>query len=186
MAAGRRNLGAMTSTYSPGGPPSLQAGPAEPPEPPEPRGLDHGLAMFGYLCLFFTVLFAGFPAFIAVILAYVRRRDADPVTRTHLGFQIRIFWWSFWLTVIGAVLVIAALTFGAAQAVRGLGDLTLPALPAPAGAGRTDGTTALWLGAAGLGAWGWAALWTWLAPVWGALKLAVQAPIGRLPSPGLA
>src|SRR5690606_24269822 len=142
-AARRRNLGAMTSTYSPDTPL-----PSEPP-PSRGRGLDHGLAMFGYLCLFFTVLFAGFPAFIAVVLAYVRRGEADPVTRSHLRFQIRIFWWAFWLTVAGAVLVIAALTLGAVEAVRGLGGgappaLSLPApLPLPGAPSRLDGQAAL-------------------------------------------
>ena len=88
----------MTSVYAPDGAP--RPDPAYDLEPDRPSSLDTGLAMLGYFLLFFTIFFAGVPAFIAVILAYARKGEAAPVTRSHLRYQIRIFWWCFWLTLL--------------------------------------------------------------------------------------
>ena len=145
-----------------------------------PNGLDRNLAMFGYLCLFFTVLFGGLPAFVMVILAYARRGEVDAVTRSHLRFQIKSFWWCFWLTVLGGVALIAAI-------ILGFGEFVHQVAPAAAAwtdrladqSGRPTGAL-VWMTLAGSGALLlWATLWTLFAPLWGGFKLAVGAPIGR-------
>jgi hypothetical protein len=159
--------------------------------------------MFGYLCLFFTVFFAGAPAFVMVILAYARRREADPITRTHLQFQIRTFWWCFWLTILAVAALVAALVIGMAGALGSPAPADAPgletisntqplAMPSEGaweelidGAGRlTDGLQAAPTALVLLGISGVlsvvSVLWTFLASLWGGLKLAVGLPIGRI------
>jgi uncharacterized membrane protein len=152
--------------------------------PREAPTLDRGLAMFGYLCLFFTVLFAGAPAFIAVILAYARKGDADPIGRSHYRFQILTFWSCFSLTVLSAIAGIAALIFGVAglsqhwQPKPSMGTLvswSTSGLTPP-----TDLSPAWILLLSSLGLFALAIAWTWLAPIWGGLKLAAGKPIGRV------
>lgn len=155
----------MTSAY----------GAAEPdfesPPPSRSNPLDRNLAMFGYLCLFFTVLFAGVPAFVMVILAYARQGDADPVARSHLRFQIRTFWWCFLFTLLSAIGLIAAASMGLWHVFAAGAPAHLSNIP----------ISPEWLvGLAAVALGLWAMLWTLIASVWGGFKLAVGAPIGRL------
>lgn len=155
----------MTSSYGALDPDTPPAG------PPRSSPLDRNLAMFGYLCLFFTVLFAGVPAFVMVILAYARQGDVDAVTRSHLRFQIRTFWWCFLFTLLSVIGLIAA-------ASMGLWRVFAAGMPDHLGAIAISPEWLVALAAVALGLW--AILWTLIASVWGALKLAVGAPIGRL------
>ncbi|GGK45828.1 DUF4870 family protein [Salinarimonas ramus] len=60
-----------------------------------------GLIVYGlYLVGFFT----GVSALIGVIIAHVRRAEADPVTATHLDYQIRTFWIGLAMLLVGALL----------------------------------------------------------------------------------
>ena len=43
----------------------------------------------------------GVTAIIGVIMAHIKVAEADPVWRSHFGFQIRTFWWSVLAGVIG-------------------------------------------------------------------------------------
>jgi len=159
----------MTSAYTPDLPAAQE-------EPPASGGLDRGLAMFGYLCLFFTVFFAGVPAFVAVVLAYARQDDADPVSRSHLRFQISVFWWAFGLTVLSAIAMIAAIVVGVAS----FGELTRAATQVVEGGDLAVGASAGWgLLLASIVLFCLATLWTWLAPLWGGIKLAAGKSIGR-------
>jgi uncharacterized membrane protein len=59
------------------------------------------LALINYGLLFAAAFFAGVPALIAVVIAYVNRERAGPGLRAHYSGQIRIFW-------IGALISLAA------------------------------------------------------------------------------
>ena len=50
-----------------------------------------------YLTFFFV------PAIAGVILAYLKRGDSDPVSETHLTFQIRTFWIGLAAAVVGFI-----------------------------------------------------------------------------------
>jgi uncharacterized membrane protein len=143
---------------------------------PAPHPVSRGLTMVGYLCLFFTVFFLGIPAFIALILAKVREGDVDPVTDSHLRFQIRIFWWAFSLSVISAVGLMASLILGIGRLITREGHTFVM----PDGRLLNGDTALAGLGIASVGAGLLACLWTWLGSLWGGLRLAGGHPIGRL------
>jgi uncharacterized membrane protein len=67
------------------------------------------LAMLNYALLFAAAFFAGVPALIAVIIAYVQRDGAPASLRRHHDFQIRIFWTGFILSVIAGACALGAL-----------------------------------------------------------------------------
>jgi uncharacterized membrane protein len=145
---------------------------------------DRIIAGLTYGLLFLTPFFGGLTTLIAVVLAYVRRRGADPISRTHYDFQLRIFWIgaavlaaSIVATLLGAgVLISHALEFHARNGsgwdawdvsfgddsnahlnVGGLIVLALSALAATVGV-----------------------LWMMLASVFGLARLLSSEPIGRL------
>ena len=67
------------------------------------------LAMINYALLFAAIFFAGVPALIAVIIAYVQRAEVPPQIRRHHDFQIRIFWVAFALTLGAGLAFLTAL-----------------------------------------------------------------------------
>lgn len=67
------------------------------------------LAMVNYALLFAAAFFAGVPALVAVIIAYVQRESAPPPLRAHHDFQIRIFWVGFLMSVIAGACALGAL-----------------------------------------------------------------------------
>ncbi|WP_372425241.1 DUF4870 family protein [Salinarimonas chemoclinalis] len=74
---------------------------AKPGPVSEPRDKMLGFIIYGlYLVGFFT----GFSALIGVIIAHVRVKEADPVTATHMQYQIRTFWFGLVMLVVGSVL----------------------------------------------------------------------------------
>jgi uncharacterized membrane protein len=82
-----------------------------------PAGDDRYVALVNYGLLFASIFFAGVPALIAVVIAYAQRDHAGPL-RSHYDFQIRIFWVSFALTLVGVAFAIAAVVMGVGEAVR--------------------------------------------------------------------
>ncbi|HEY8617839.1 hypothetical protein [Phenylobacterium sp.] len=74
------------------------------------------LAMLGYALLFASIFFAGFPALIAVVIAYSQRGAARCMVSSHFAFQIRIFWVAF-------VLSLAAAGCALAGVIGGLGEV---------------------------------------------------------------
>lgn len=108
---------------------------APPPNPEAAPGADHAdrsdertMALLAW-----ALMLAGIVTFIAgiaaVIVAYVRRGDADPLWRSHYDGVVRMFWIWLVLTLIGApltlllvgypILAIAAI-WTAAVGIRGL------------------------------------------------------------------
>jgi uncharacterized membrane protein len=67
------------------------------------------LALVNYGLLFAAIFFAGVPALIAVIIAYVQRDDVPAPIRSHHNFQIRIFWVAFTLTLAAGIAFLTAL-----------------------------------------------------------------------------
>jgi uncharacterized membrane protein len=145
---------------------------------------DRVLAALIYGLLFLTPFFAGVTALIAVVLAYVRRKAADPLSQTHYGFQIKTFW-------IALIVLIAAI----AAAFLGAGVLITHALEVHArnGSGwdawdvafgedsqahlNIAGLIVLAISALAILA---DALWLMLASVFGVARLLSNEPIGRL------
>ena len=80
-------------------------------------GSDRGrtLATVNYALFIAGFFTAGATAFVAAILAYLRRGNALPAVRSHLDWQIRIFW--HW--VLAAVVI-----FMLHWVVIGLGTIT--------------------------------------------------------------
>jgi uncharacterized membrane protein len=71
---------------------------------------DKILAIAIYL-LYCVGYFTGVTALMGVIIAYVKRDDADPVMRSHYQFQIRTFWIGLSYLVIGFLLCAVLIGF---------------------------------------------------------------------------
>ena len=61
------------------------------------------LGLINYGLLFSSIFFAGVPALVAVILAYIQRPTVGPVMREHYRFQIWIFWIGFLLGAVAGI-----------------------------------------------------------------------------------
>ena len=81
-----------------------------------PNPLDTQLALGGYILLLASVFFVGAPAFVAAVIAYVRRPGAPALAHSHYGFQLLIFW-------VGFALCLAAGVAGLAGVLTGLGEV---------------------------------------------------------------
>jgi uncharacterized membrane protein len=56
--------------------------------------------------LYILTFFTGFTALIGVIMAYVLRDRAEPMTRSHYDFLISTFWWSWPPLILGTMLTV--------------------------------------------------------------------------------
>lgn len=72
------------------------------------RETAHNLAMVNYGLLFASIFFAGLPGLVAAIIAYSQRDEAPPAVRSHMNFQIRIFWVAFGLSLGAGLCALAA------------------------------------------------------------------------------
>lgn len=70
---------------------------------------DKAIALLNYILLLAGFLTSGITSVVAVILAYVRRDGADPLGRSHMGFQISTFWIGFIGTAAGLLLMLGAI-----------------------------------------------------------------------------
>lgn len=89
------------------------------------REAGRDLAVLNYV-LYALGFFTGITAVIAVVLAYGRRRAAAGVVRTHLDWQIRLFWHGVLLLVASAVLHAVVVGLGAITFGVGLVFLVVP------------------------------------------------------------
>jgi len=80
--------------------------------------LDRTLALVNYGLLFASIFFAGIPGLVAVIIAYAQQNEAPPRIRTHLRFQIRIFWVAFGLSVAASAAALTAALLAAVDFVQ--------------------------------------------------------------------
>ena len=66
----------------------------------------HGPAMLVHL-LYLIGFAAPIAALAGLMLAYVKRDEADAVARSHMDFAIRTFWLGLALVIVGAILTLA-------------------------------------------------------------------------------
>jgi|GEM_PF-3133156 hypothetical protein len=181
-------------------PPSdVTPSPLSPINVPE-RGV--ATAFIVYVLLLISLFTGGLSALLGMILAYDRKAQAGPVTATHFGFQLKIFWICFALSLTAGALWISGLisllihTVLPGPALHAQPDAQLVQIAAPAlgwadfqtWTYRSDIRPLRLSGAAGLQFWlGFLCLSTsvlisWTAPIWGILRLAAGLPIGRVPA----
>ncbi|HEX6866683.1 MAG TPA: hypothetical protein VF122_05585 [Caulobacteraceae bacterium] len=79
--------------------------------------VDRNLALLAYGLLFVSILFAGLPGLIAVVIAYVQRDVAGPAMRSHFAYQIRIFWVALALTLVAALSALGAVAVGVGELI---------------------------------------------------------------------
>ena len=142
--------------------------------------VDRNLAMLGYALLFVSVLFAGMPGLIAVVIAYAQRDVADPAVRSHYNFQIRIFWVALVLTLIAALSALGAVAVGLGQLI----DIGIhqqwdawDTVSFQASDIQLDPAIVVLLGIAALSSLA-AALWLMVAPIVGFIRLASRRGMG--------
>ncbi|MEQ9518830.1 MAG: hypothetical protein RLN89_05245 [Parvibaculum sp.] len=59
----------------------------------------------------FASFVVGITALIGVVIAYLKRGDADPIAASHFTFQIRTFWISILAFIVGALLMMVMIGF---------------------------------------------------------------------------
>lgn len=79
--------------------------------PPSASSDDRNLAFVTYALLFASPFVFGLTALIAVVIAYVRKPEAEPVVASHYRHQIFAFWIAFFLSVLAAVGLMVAVGF---------------------------------------------------------------------------
>jgi uncharacterized membrane protein len=152
------------------------------PFPRRDRETAHNLAMVNYGLLFASIFFAGLPGLVAATIAYSQRDEAPPAVRSHMNFQIRIFWVAFALSLGAGFCLLGAV-------IRTLGDLVTfgPVRPWSGGARAVyvdmshlaiDGVAIILVIGAGLFCL-LAGLWLVAAPAVGFIRLASQRGIGH-------
>lgn len=80
--------------------------------------LDRTLALVNYGLLFGSIFFAGIPGLVAVIIAYAQQNEAPARIRSHLRFQIRIFWVAFGLSLAASAAAMTAALLAAVDFVQ--------------------------------------------------------------------
>lgn len=131
------------------------------------------MGLINYALLFSSVFFAGVPALVAVILAYVQRSSASPAMRQHYRFQIWIFWISVLLGAVAGICGSWAIVDMVQQA-RGGGDFWAPRDFDFDGVALT-GRMIVLFGIAGLALIAMT-LWLLAAPTVGFIRLMVSKP----------
>lgn len=142
--------------------------------------VDSNLALANYCLLFVSILFAGLPGLIAVVIAYVQRDVASPAVRSHFNYQIRIFWVALALSVIAALSALGALAIGIGQLI----DFSLhnqwdawDTIAFDGSDMRIDPAVILLLGVTAIALLA-ATFWLLIAPVIGFIRLASQRAMG--------
>jgi hypothetical protein len=160
-------------------------------------------AFIAYGLLLISLFTAGLSGFVGLIVAYDRKAQSGPVPATHFAFQIKLFWICFVLTfaagALGLVGLFQLLTDPVAPrpTIHGQPDTQIVGLDLLGAAPRlwpADVQTfsyhfdwrpihpagrallTFWLSGLSFGA---AALFSWIGPIWGMLRLAAGQPIGR-------
>jgi len=142
--------------------------------------VDSNLALLNYGLLFVSIIFAGMPGLVAVVIAYSQRDVANLAIRSHYNFQIRIFWVALILTVIAALAALGAMAVGLGQLIdTGFhGDWDAWDSIAFDGSDvRVDPAVIALLGVTALASLA-AAVWLLVAPLVGFIRLATQRAMG--------
>jgi uncharacterized membrane protein len=160
-----------TSTGAPTGTPAIDAA--------------QNMAMLGYALLFASIFFAGFPALIAVVIAYSHKDAASRRVASHFDFQLRIFWVAFALSLAAAACGLAGVIGGLGEvigmaSVSGLDHLETVQIRLH---DITIGTRVLALIALAVGLGLASSLWLLCAPAVGFIRLASGRAMGDSPRP---
>lgn len=170
--------------------------------PGAPGPFSRGMALFIYALLFFGLPTFGTSALVGLVLAYARRDGSPPLIRSHHRFQIRLFWLGVAMTAAALVLAGGAFADAArlppppvhvpvsphATLVSWSPDQATPVAQSADiqtftyrfGSRALQWRTRALLegyGAAVLG--GFAVLWAFLAPLYGAARLASGRAMGQ-------
>ena len=135
-------------------------------------------ALVSYGLLIVAPFTLGTLALAAMAIAYLRRKQAGPLARSHFDYQIRSFWTDISLVGLGALFGGAAVATGGG-AVLGFFGITLPQGLSTNGLGWTT----IGLGLAWLILWLWGLVGLLLGSVHGSIKLAAGLPMGKTRRP---
>ena len=80
--------------------------------------IDRTLALINYGLLFASIFFAGIPGLVAVIIAYAQQTEAPPRIRSHLRYQIRIFWIALGLSIVASACALTAFMLAALNVLQ--------------------------------------------------------------------
>lgn len=61
--------------------------------------------------LYFAGFIVGLTTLIGVVVAYLKRSEADDISATHFTFQIRTFWLSFLFVIVSTLLTVVVIGF---------------------------------------------------------------------------
>ncbi len=145
---------------------------------------DRNLALVSYGLLFAAPFVFGLTALIAVVIAYVRRPEADPVTGSHYRYQIRTFWIAFALSMVAVVALMVGVGFLIVDLVRML-VMNAPSDAWEAVAWEVEPAfpAVFFIGLiVFLGAYAISSLWLIVAAIIGMVRLGAHRPAGRLES----
>ena len=148
---------------------------------PRAQNDDRALAFVVYAMHFVSPFVFGLTSLIGVVIAYVRRSEADPLLRSHYRFQIRAFWVGFALAMIAAI----ALLLGGGVIFWKLAAAVIADAPADAWSAVSRELDVTFPVAAFVSfivagcAWLATAAWMILSAVVGAVRLSSGQSIGR-------
>ena len=145
---------------------------------------DRTLAFVVYAMHFVAPFVFGLTALIGVVMAYVRKPEAEPVLASHYRFQIRAFWVGFGLSVIAALAIMVGLGLIFWELAGAfLSDMPADAMDAVSRDLDVDLPVAAFVSLIVAGcAWVATAFWMIVASVAGALRLSADHPMGRMES----
>lgn len=143
---------------------------------------DRNLALVSYGLLFAAPFVFGLTALIAVVIAYVRKPEAEPVVATHYRFQIRTFWVGFALSMVAVMGLVIGVGFLMVEVVKAL------LMNAPADAWEAVAwelqpvfPAVFFIGLiVFLAAYAASSLWLIVSSIIGMLRLGAHRPAGRI------
>jgi uncharacterized membrane protein len=93
--------------------PAMQMRPVAPaPSTPAAKDSDYTFMLIAHILMGVAVLTGGLSSIVAVIMAYVKRPEVQGTyLESHCKWLAETFWWTFWLTILGAVLTVFAIGF---------------------------------------------------------------------------
>lgn len=143
---------------------------------------DRNLALVSYALLFAAPFVFGLTALIAVVIAYVRKPEAEPVTASHYRYQIRIFWIGFALSMVAVLALMVGVGFLMVEVVKAL-VMNAPADAWEAVAWEVEPAfpAVFFIGLiVFLAAYAASSLWLILSSIVGMVRLGGHHPAGRL------
>ena len=142
---------------------------------------DRNLAMVGHALMFASPFVFGLTALMAVVIAYVRKPEAEPLACSHYRYQIRHFWIGFALAMIAFVALAVGVVFLFIDLVRlVIANAPGDAWEAVAMQVNPEMPVVFFVGVfVFLAAYALASLWVIVSSVIGMIRLGAQRPMGR-------